>query len=75
MKLKPMIFFKDIKGDVEEKLDTSNFRKDHPSGIPLKSKKVLGMMKDEASGKIIEEFVGLRAKRVVVKKNECVKKS
>ena len=56
-------FFKDISADVEKKFDTSNFEKDHKSGIfYAKNKKVIGMMKDEAGGKIIEEFVGLRAK-------------
>ena len=55
-------FFADIAEDVEEKFDTSNFPKDHSSGIQGKNKKVPGMMKDEAGGKIIEEFVGLRAK-------------
>ena len=55
-------FYKDISGDVEKGFDTSNFSKDHPSGIQGKNKKVPGMMKDEAGGKIIEEFVGLRAK-------------
>ena len=56
-------FFKDISEDVEDYFDTSNFPKDHPSGIQVKkNKKVPGMMKDEAGGKIIEEFVGLRAK-------------
>ena len=56
-------FFQDISADVEAKFDTSNFPKDHPSGIwTEKTKKVPGMMKDEAGGKIIEEFVGLRAK-------------
>ena len=56
-------FFKDISADVEDYFDTSNFPKDHPSGIPVgKNKKVPGMMKDEAGGRIIEEFVGLRAK-------------
>ena len=56
-------FFKDISGDVEKGFDTSNFPKDHPSEIPVgKNKKVPGMMKDEAGGRIIEEFVGLRAK-------------
>ena len=56
-------FYKDISGDVEDYFDMSNFPKDHPSEIPVgKNKKVLGMMKDEAGGRIIEEFVGLRAK-------------
>ena len=55
-------FFTDIADDVEEMFDTSNFEKNHPSGIHGKNKKVPGMMKDEAGGKIIEEFVGLRAK-------------
>ena len=56
-------FFKDIPEDVEKGFDTSNFPKDHPSEIPVgKNKKVPGMIKDEAGGRIIEEFVGLRAK-------------
>ena len=56
-------FYKDISPDVDEKFDTSNFEKDHISGIAsAKNKKVIGMMKDEAGGKIIKEFVGLRAK-------------
>lgn len=56
-------FFKDISGDVAAKFDTSNFPKNHPSGIEAgHNMKVVGMFKDEAGGKIIEEFVGLRAK-------------
>ena len=55
-------FFVDIADDVDEMFDTSNFDKNHSSGIQGKNKKVPGMMKDEAGGKIIEEFVGLRAK-------------
>lgn len=56
-------FYKDISPDVEAKFDTSNFEPSHPSGILTgKNKKVIGMFKDEAGGKIIEEFVGLRAK-------------
>ena len=55
-------FFEDISADVEKGFDTSNFPKDHPSGIQGKDKTIPGMMKDEAGGKIIEEFVGLRAK-------------
>ena len=35
----------------------------NPSGIPSGfNKKVLGMFKDEAGGKVIDQFVGLRAK-------------
>ena len=55
-------FFEDIKMDVESKFDTSDFPEDHPSGIQRCNKKVIGMMKDEAAGRIIEEFVRLRAK-------------
>jgi hypothetical protein len=56
-------FYKDISVDVMAKFDTSNFPKDHPSGIEAgHNKKIVGMFKDEAGGEIIEEFVGLRAK-------------
>jgi hypothetical protein len=56
-------FYKDISIDVRAKFDTSNFPKDHTSGIEVgHNKKVVGMFKDEAGGEIIEEFVGLRAK-------------
>ena len=56
-------FYKDISGDVEKRFDTSDYPENHPSGIPTGiNKKVVGMFKDEANGKIIEEFVGLRAK-------------
>ena len=56
-------FYEDIKGDVKDRFDTSNYPSNHPSGIPTEcNKKVPGMFKDEAGGKIIDEFVGLRAK-------------
>ena len=56
-------FYKDISGDVKDRFDTSDYPENHPSGIPTGiNKKVLGKMKDEAAGKIIKEFVGLRAK-------------
>ena len=47
MRLKWKIFYKDISEDVEAKFDTSNFLKDHPSGIPTAlNKKVIGIMKN-----------------------------
>ena len=55
-------FYKDISADVKHRFDTSDYPPNHPSGIPSGfNKKVLGMFKDEAGGKVIDEFVGLRA--------------
>ena len=45
-------FYEDISNDVEKGFDTSNFPKDHLSGIQGKNKKGPGMMKDETGGKI-----------------------
>ena len=65
-------FYKDIDPYVHELFDTSNYPKDHPSGIQTGvNKKVIGMFKDEVGGKIITEFVGLRAKNYSY---ECEKK-
>ncbi|XP_072033622.1 uncharacterized protein [Amphiura filiformis] len=56
-------FYENSALDVDRYFDTSNYPADHPSGIPTgKNKKVPGMFKDEAGGKQIVEFVGLRAK-------------
>ena len=56
-------FYKDISEDVKNRFDTSDYPDNHPSGIPTGcNKKVLGMFKDEATGKCIKEFVGLGAK-------------
>ena len=55
--------FEDIQEDIKEKFDTSNFEN---SKLPRLNKKVPGMFKDEAGGKIISEFVvGLCAKSYV----------
>jgi len=51
--------FVEIREDIKEKFDTSNFEN---SKLPRLNIKVPGMFKDEAGGKIISEFVGLRAK-------------
>ena len=64
-------FYKDISEDVKDRFDTSDYPENHPSGIPTGiNKKVLGMFKDEAGGKIIKEFVGLRAKLYSYKMHE-----
>ena len=64
-------FYKDISGDVKDRFDTSDYPPNHPSGIPTGcNKKVLGMFKDEAGGKIIDEFVGLRTKLYSFKMHE-----
>ena len=56
-------FYTDISADVKRRFDTSDYPPDHPSGIPSGfNKKVLGMFKEEVGGKVIDEFVGLRAK-------------
>jgi hypothetical protein len=81
--LKTDDFFADIADDVRSRFDTSDYPKDHPSGIEIGvNKKVIGMFKDEAGGKQIEEFVGLRSKlysyqmaEVDHKKAKGVKKS
>jgi len=52
-------FFKDIREDIKEKFDTSNFEN---SKLPRLNKKVPRMFKDEAVGKVISEFVALHAK-------------
>ena len=66
---------KDISPDVETMFDTSNYPKEHPSGIKTGSnKKVIGMLKDECGGKQIEEFVGLRSKLYSYKMEESEEK-
>ena len=64
-------FYRDIAGDVETWFDTSEFDAIHPSGIQTGvNKKVIGMMKDEAGGNIIQEFVDLREKQYSLKMRE-----
>ena len=61
--IKTKDFYKDISNDVEARFDTSNYSKEdkRPLTIGLNKKKI-GLMKDELGGKIMTEFVALRAK-------------
>ena len=56
-------FYQDINKDIKRKFDTSDYPEKHPSGIKTGiNKKVIGKFKDEAAGKQITHFVGLRRK-------------
>ena len=61
--IKTTDFYKDFNLDIEKRFDTSDYPSNHSSGIKTGlNSKMLGMFKDEAGGKQIVEFVGLRAK-------------
>ena len=56
-------FYKDIANDVEKWFDTFNYDENDNRPLPIgMNKKVIGLFKDELGGKIMKEFVGLRAK-------------
>jgi len=63
-------FYRDIAEDVEAKFDTSNYSEDDKRPLPIgKNKKLIGLMKDELGGKIMTEFVVLRAKIYAYRKS------
>ena len=56
-------FYKDIANDVEGWYDTSNFDENDKRPLPIgKNKKVISLFNDELGGKIMIEFIALRAK-------------
>ena len=56
-------FLKDIAGDVEKQFDTSNYDENDERPLQIgKNEKEIGLFKDEFGGKIMKEFVALRAK-------------
>ena len=54
-------FYADIAEDIPARFDTSGHRLDRPLPVGL-NKKVIGLMKDEMDGEVIEKFVALRSK-------------
>ena len=56
-------FYKDIANDAEKWFDTSNHDENDKRPLPIsKNKKLIGLFKDELGGKIMIEFIGIRAK-------------
>ena len=56
-------FYKDIANDVKRRFDTSNYDENDKRLLPIgENKKVIGLSKNESGGKIMIEFVALRAK-------------
>ena len=61
--IKTEYFYKDIANDVDKWFDTSAYNENNKRPLPIGiNKKVLGMFKDELSGKIMIKFCGPRAK-------------
>ena len=56
-------FYKDITGDVEARFDTSGYSEEYKRPLTTGfNGKSIRLMKDELGGKIMTEFVALRAK-------------
>ena len=64
-------FFKDIADDVTKWFDTSNYDENDKRPLPIgMNKKVYGFFKEELGGKIMKEFVTLRAKTYTYRKGD-----
>ena len=63
MTLKLKISVKTLKNFVETRFDTSGYSEEDARPLPIElNKKVIGLMKDELSRKVMTEFVALRPK-------------
>ena len=61
--IKTKDFFEDISNDVKKWFDTSNCNKNDKRPVPIDVNKIVpGLFKNDFGGKIITEFVALRAK-------------
>ena len=62
-------FYRDIEKDVKKRFDTSGYSRDDKRPLPIgENKKEISLMKDELGGKIMTEFVALRAKMYAYRK-------
>ena len=62
-------FYRDIAKYVEKRFDARGYSKDENRPLPIgKNKNVIDLMKDELGGKIMTEFVALRAKMYAYRK-------
>ena len=62
-------FYRDTAKDVGKRFDKSGYSKNDNRPLSIgKNKKVIGLMKDELGGKIMTEFVALRAKMYAYRK-------
>lgn len=59
-------FYEDIRNNIDM-FDTSNYPRDNEYNIGLENKGIPGLFKDELKGRVMVEFVGLRAKCYAVR--------
>ena len=74
MHIKTEDFYKDIAPDVDRWFGTSNHDVKDKRPLPIGKKKVIGMFKDQLSGKIITEFCALRTKAYAFKLDDDTEK-